>query len=208
MKTLTIENLFSDLEKLKKMDIIYEANKSYINSYNEFINYFKNRDGFYKSDLIIGSHFVYGWMPTVLYLNLNKDDEGKITSLLFMVKNGDYMLNEEEFEEIKRCINNSMVGTSKLLHFINPEKYAIWDSKVFYYFYPNRKSTAGIEKPKLYIEYLKALNDITLHNDFEILYSQIVEFMGLNYEISKFRAVESLIFEIEKNKKHIQTHET
>jgi hypothetical protein len=30
-------------------------------------------------------------------------------------------------------INNSMVGVSKLLHFINPERYAIWDRRVASY---------------------------------------------------------------------------
>ena len=201
MITLTIEKLDFELENLKSKSLIFESNQSYKDSYIEFINYFKNKDGFFKNDLIIGSHFVYGWMPTILTLNLNEDSEGYITCLLFKVKNGNYMLNEEELEKIKKCINNSMVGTSKLLHFINPEKYAIWDSKVFYYFYPNRNSTAGIEKPKLYLEYLKILTDITLQNDFDILYSKIVEFLGLNYEISKLRAIESLIFEVMRNRK-------
>ena len=51
------------------------------------------------------------------------------------------------------------------------------------------------------LEYLKALKDITLQNEFDNLYIKITEFLNLDYEISKFRAIELLIFEIMRNRK-------
>ncbi|HRL70351.1 MAG TPA: hypothetical protein PLT79_01470, partial [Flavobacterium sp.] len=36
-------------------------------------------------------------------------------------------------EIVKKCINNSLVRISKLLHFINPSIYAIWVSRIFRY---------------------------------------------------------------------------
>ena len=53
-----------------------------------------------------------------------------IDLLLNKAKSGN-LLNSEELEIVKKCVNNSLVGTSKLLHFINPSIYAIWDSKIF-----------------------------------------------------------------------------
>ena len=139
MIALTLEKLNLEFDGLLKRQIISDVNKSYLNSYNEFIKFFRNKDGIDKEDFIIGCHFVYGWMPTVLNLDLTYFDEYHILSNLFKVKNGNYLLSKEELGQINKCINNSMVGTSKLLHFINPNIYAIWDSKIFSYFFPNKK---------------------------------------------------------------------
>ena len=201
MITLTIEKLNFELENLKSDSKRFEPNQSYLDSYIEFVKFFKNKEGIYKEDFIIGSHLVYGWMPTILHLDLKDFDKDFVLSNLFKVKNGDYLLDINEIADINKCVNHSMVGTSKLLHFINPNIYAIWDSNIFHYFFPEKKSTYGIEKPELYLEYLKALKDITLQNDFDNLFFKIIEFFNLDYEISKYRAIESLIFEIMKNRK-------
>jgi len=201
MIKLTIEKLNLELEDLKNDNKRFEPNQSYLNSYIEFLKFFKNKEGIYKEDFIIGCHLVYGWMPTILYLDLKDFDKDFVLSNLFKVKNGNYLLDINEITNINKCVNHSMVGTSKLLHFINPNIYAIWDSNIFHYFFPDKKSTSGIEKPKHYLEYLKALKEITLHKDFDNLYFKIIEFFNLDYEISKYRAIESLIFEIMRNRK-------
>ncbi len=191
-----------EFENLKNDNKRFEPNQSYLDSYIEFVKFFKNKDEIYKEDFIIGCHFVYGWMPTILYFDFAKFDNrlNFILSYVYQAKGGT-ILKPEEIAEFIPIINNSLVGTSKLLHFINPEKYGIWDSNIFHYIFPNKKSIAGIKKPELYLEYLEALRKITLHNDFDNLYFKIIEFFNLDYEISRFRAIESLIFEIMKNRK-------
>ena len=123
MKNLSFENLKKDVETF-----ILTENDSYVDSYSEFINYFKNIDWIEKHNLVIASHFVYGWMPTIIQLDTKNVDE--VLSALNAVKAG-HSVTESQLEIIKKCINNSMVGTSKLLHFINPNLYAIWDSRIF-----------------------------------------------------------------------------
>jgi hypothetical protein len=58
---------------------------------------------------------------------------------------------------LKRAFNNSLVGTSKLLHFIHPKQYAIWDSWVFRFLNNEEPHKYKLEKPKTYLEYLRKL---------------------------------------------------
>jgi len=120
LKNLNYENIKADAE-----NFILTANNSYIETYSEFLKYFENIDVIERHHLVIASHFVYGWMPTIIRLETNQIE--KVLFLLNEVKSG-YLLTESELQIIKNCLNNSLVGSSKLLHFINPRKYAIWDS--------------------------------------------------------------------------------
>lgn len=189
MKNLSIENLKKDMESF-----ILTENDSYIHSYSDFINYFQNIDWIEKHHLVIASHFVYGWMPTILKLDTKNVDE--VLSALNGVKAG-HPVSENQLEMIKQCVNNSMVGTSKLLHFINPNLYAIWDSRIFRYL-TGKKYPYGIEKPKAYSEYLKALNKIAEHVDYRSLHFEIER--NFEYEISPLRAIEILMFETDRER--------
>ncbi|MDT0648400.1 hypothetical protein RM545_17040 [Zunongwangia sp. F260] len=183
MKELNLELI---KEELLEFSIV---NNSYINTYHEFIRYFEKIEQIEKHHLIISSHFVYGWMPTILSLNQEKLPE--VLKLLNQVKNG-YLLTAPELEILKNCINNSLVGLSKLLHFIKPEIYAIWDSRIFR-FLTGKKSTYGINRPTAYLSYLQDLKKITDQQEFEQHYQKIQE--NFNYPISKFRAIEIVMFQ-------------
>lgn len=189
MKNLSFENLKKDIETF-----IVTENNSYFDSYPEFINYFKNIDWIEKHNLVIASHFVYGWMPTMIQLDTKNLDE--VLSALNAVKAG-HTLTENQLEIIKKCVNNSMVGASKLLHFINPNLYAIWDSRIFRYI-TGKKYSYGIEKPKAYLEYLEALNKIANHPEYRRLHFEIER--NFKYEISPLRAIEFLMFETDRNR--------
>lgn len=187
-KNLSFENLKRDAE-----NITFKKNDSYIRAYPEFIKYFQTNTQIEKHHLIIGSHFIYGWMPTILTLILDNTDQ--ILELLNDVKNGK-ILNENELEMLKTCINNSMVGLSKLLHFINPENYAIWDSRILNYC-TGQSSQYGIDKPKNYIAYNERLNKILKEHQFTDLYSGITK--HFNYPITAMRAIEIIMFQTSKS---------
>ena len=189
MKNLSFENLLRDAENL-----MLNENDSYLQSYNEFINYFDNIDIIEKHNLIIGSHFVYRWMPTIIHLDIKEIE--KVVDYLNKAKSGS-LLTENQLDIIKKCINNSIVGTSKLLHFINPEVYAIWDSRIFRYL-TGKKSSYGIDKSKAYVNYLNALTEIQKHNDYQILHNKVQK--NFKYEISSMRAIELLMFETDRQR--------
>ncbi len=184
MKELRLEDLQEKLEGL-----MIDKQNSYIQSYPYFIDYFKEIETIERKHLMVSIHFVYGWMPTILK-HVDLSDERKVLSLLNDVKKG-VLLREKELEILKLVINNSMVGLSKLLHFINPEIYPIWDSKIMKSL-TNKKSIYGIGKPKLYLEYLNHIHQFTKHNDCQKIQSLAKEKLG--YEISKIRTVEFIIF--------------
>lgn len=179
------------IEKLKKESELFNIKEddSYLNSYLTFIDYFEKIDEIEKQHLIISSHFVYGWMPTILNLKLNNLDE--ILPILNQAKT-DKLLGKEDLKKLRFSINNSAVGITKLLHFINPEIYPIWDSKIYKYWSGN-KTISGIDKPENYLEFIRQMNEITEHKDFEQIQNLIES--KLLYKVSSMRALELLIFQ-------------
>ncbi len=186
-KNLNIAKLLQDSK-----EFTITENDSYVNSYPVFLDYFKQIEHIEKEHLIISSHFVYGWMPKVLQLDLNK--EGEVLKLLNAVKGGQ-VLFDEEIDILKNSINNSLVGLSKLLHFINPNYYAIWDSRVHRYI-SEYKSTSGIDKVKNYQEYLGKINDLKLQKELTPLFSRVQSYF--DYTITETRAVELVMFETDR----------
>lgn len=187
-KNLSIENLNHDAE-----NITIDKKNSYIKAYPEFIKYFETNRPIKEHHLIIGSHFIYGWMPTILTLKLDNVDE--VLRLFNEVRNGKVLI-EAELETLKTCINNSMVGLSKLLHFINPVNYAIWDSRILNYC-TGQSSQYGIDKPKNYIAYIEILNEISKEKQFNELYATIKK--HFDYPITAMRAIEIIMFQTNKN---------
>jgi len=187
-----LKNLNFDTLKDNIKDFTIDPNSSYIKSYPEFIEFFKSKDKITEHDLIISSHFVYGWMPTII--NLKLDNTNHVLELLNQAKKG-RLLKKAELETLKKAINNSMVGASKLLHFINPKIYAIWDSRIYRYL-TEKKSAYGIGKVDLYLEYLGGLEKIAYTTGFGEIQNKISNTVG--YQISANRAIELVMFEAGK----------
>ncbi|ULQ51948.1 hypothetical protein [Flavihumibacter fluvii] len=129
-------------------------------------------------------------MPTIL--NLDLFDEKDILTILNEVKTGK-LLDAISLSKVKKAINNSMVGSSKLLHFIRPDLYAIWDSRIFKKYYPNKKSTYGIDNPNNYLQYLNDLTEFSKQSDIEKLREKVNGLLG--YPVSALRAIEYVLFE-------------
>ena len=190
MKNLNFETILKDAEKFLRTE-----NDSYIQTYIEFIKYFEqiNAGEINEHNLVIASHFVYGWMPTIIHLKLEQKE--KVLFLLNAVKSG-HILKVNVLELLKKSINNSLVGLSKLLHFINARDYAIWDSRIFRYL-TEKKSSYGIDRPQLYLDYLKGIKDISENED----YKKIHDLISRNFEYSIYptRAIEITMFQSDRN---------
>ncbi|WP_028123712.1 hypothetical protein [Epilithonimonas tenax] len=179
------------IEQLTKIANNFDSSKeNYLLSYPHFLNYFKNLQTINLENIIIGISFTYSWMPTILKsIQLEKTDE--IISILNAVKNGQ-KINEEQLATLKRAFNNSLVGTSKLLHFINPKQYAIWDSRVFRFLNNEEPHKYKLEKPKTYIEYIKFIENLKNETTFEVFYKLMKQKVG--YKITEYRALELAFF--------------
>lgn len=186
MKTIKI-----DFYLLKEHfdQIEFDKENSYLKSYPTLINYFgKLPHDIQFENLIIGSHFVYGWMPTRLKLKLS--DKKAILEILNKARAG-APISVHELSAIKTSINNSLVGASKLLHFINPHEYAIWDKKVNKYL--TGRKYYGIDDIETYLDYLRELRVVENHKQFKKLHSSLNKALG--YNVSCKRAIELIMFE-------------
>ncbi len=85
------------------------------------------------ADFILAAHLVYAWMPRVLKLTITGADGINLlqpaSEALRKAKGAD-SLSASELQSIAAPFNGSYVAPSKLLHFRNPTRYAIWDSRV------------------------------------------------------------------------------
>lgn len=166
-----------------------QRQSSYILSYPYLVNYFRGKDSIGIDDLIVGSHFVYGWMPTILDLNL--DDKEELLDVLNKAKTDDE-LSKNELEVVKKSINNSIVGGSKLLHFINPKKYPIWDSRVYRNIHIAEPYSYRVNNVEEYQKYLWLVNQIIERKEAVQFHKTIEREVG--YSITKVRAIELMLF--------------
>ena len=164
--------------------------ENYLLSYPYFLNYFQNLESINLENLVIGISFTYSWMPTILKaLNLKNTEE--VLFILNEVKKGK-LIDEQQLTTLKTTFNNSLVGTSKLLHFINPKQYAIWDSRVFRFLNDVEPHKYRLEKPRAYIEYLKLIEELKNEVPFTTFFELMKQKVG--YDITEYRALELAFF--------------
>ena len=164
--------------------------ENYLLSYPYFLNYFQNLESINLENLVIGISFTYSWMPTILKaLNLKNTEE--VLFILNEVKKGK-LIDEQQLTTLKTTFNNSLVGTSKLLHFINPRQYAIWDSRVFRFLNNVEPHKYRLEKPRAYIEYLKLIEELKNEKAFTAFFELMKQKVG--YDITEYRALELAFF--------------
>ena len=164
--------------------------ENYLLSYPFFLNYFQNLESINLENLVIGISFTYSWMPTILKaLNLKNTEE--VLFILNEVKKGK-LIDEQQLTTLKTTFNNSLVGTSKLLHFINPRQYAIWDSRVFRFLNDVEPHKYRLEKPRAYIEYLNLIEELKNEKAFTAFFDLIKQKVG--YDITEYRALELAFF--------------
>jgi len=190
------ENL---IEKIRIENLIVEAenfkieNKSDLISYPEFIEYFKSINKINRHNLIVGINFTYGWMPTIFDFRTTEIEKNidLAVEILNKAKSG-IDLEIKDYELLKSLLNNSLVGSTKLLHFINPEKYAIWDSRVFRFLHNQEPHDYRIGNIQNYIDYQKLLQNLTKEERFSEFYQLMSS--KLEYKPTNFRALELLMF--------------
>ena len=184
---IRIENLIVEAENFKI------ENKSDLISYPEFIEYFKSISEINKHNLIIGINFTYGWMPTIFDFKTNEiyKNIDLAVEILNRAKNGSN-LKINDYEHLKRLLNNSLVGTTKLLHFINPEKFAIWDSRVFWFLHKEEPYDYRIGNIQNYLEYQELLENLSKDEKFKHFFDLVSS--KLEYKPTNFRALELIMF--------------
>ncbi len=113
-----------------------------------------------EPDAVVGVHIAYGWMPTIArpatMLTILRTRREELLEILNAARSSTSpSLTSQDAALLKTFANNSSVGASKLLHFLNPSVYPIWDSRVarnFLWRTVARETYENIDRWRGYIE--------------------------------------------------------
>ena len=183
MRRVTVEDITRDAANVQ-----FEPGDSYLLSYPEFIAYFADLDEITRHNVIIAANFTYGWMPRIL--TFKSQDLATAVAILNAAR-GQRVIGERELSSLRNLIDNSLVGVSKLLHFINPTLYAIWDRRVYTYI-NGSYSQVQIQKPRNYLAFLDNCHEITNDGRFEPVHASMNRKIG--YEVTPCRALELVMY--------------
>jgi hypothetical protein len=182
-----------DVFKLEPTTTIFHDDP-YIASYPHLLDYFRSKGKIEVSEVVCGSHMVYGWMPTVLELYPDVEEGTDLAAaarLLMKAKAGD-VLDGKEIGSLAGLVNNSLVGASKLLHFVAPRTYAIWDSKVFSFVHEKPPHNYRVNNVRAYQDYLQVLGELAKRLEFQPFHASVNKKVG--YDVSAMRALELVMF--------------
>lgn len=158
-------------------------------SYPEFLKYFNDLKTITRHNLTIGINFTYGWMPTIF--DFRSDNFEEALQILNEAKRGS-KLTVDNLVLLKGLFNNSLVGTTKLLHFIKPDNFAIWDSRVYRYLTNKEPHDNRIGNSKTYLDYLEFCDYLTKQTEFNSLQKSIEDQIG--YKMTPFRIAELVMY--------------
>lgn len=169
------------------------ADDSYIISYPYMLEYFAPKSSFDEGDVVRGAHMAYGWMQTILemYPEPGENDLRMAAQVLNDAKAGND-LSTEKIDALASLVNNSVVGASKLLHFVAPQHFAIWDSRVYCYVHEKRPYHYRVNNARTYLDYVRVLKELAQEPEFAIFHASVQEKLG--YDVSPLRALELVMF--------------
>jgi hypothetical protein len=155
--------------------------------YPFFVSFFRDRNRITSGDFVVVANAAYGWMPRMLKLRGTDEDWAKAAQILNRAKRN-RITESDDLETLKRLINKSLVGPSKLLHFANPRKHAIWDSRVYRYLAKERPDHSRLLKLDNYRRYLEICDEIASWPEIAGATKQVSKRLG--YPVTPFRAIE------------------
>jgi hypothetical protein len=201
---MNIKRLQKSIEIVKNGPIELSAQSlTYLRTYPSILDAVASLPRNPKSLISQVAVFAYGWMPRVA--RLDPEYFVKAGTSLVSVANAEGIdIDSEAVSNISECLR-SVVGASKVLHFIRPDVYPIWDSKVAKVWHNNKAlSQKEISDPAKYIVYVKALQELVLSNEakdflkeFKSVYEARLGKLNIaRYVLSDMRAIEAAIFEL------------
>lgn len=148
------------------------------------------------------SAMVYGWMPRIVRLDpMHINAALNALQQAQAAKHNDH--NNVEIGDIANCLH-SVVGASKILHFVNPNVFPIWDSNIEQFRLRREPPYNQMSRVENYLEYVGEVHEIRQENDFDEFYQGILHVLRVRleendivaYEVSEVRAIESAAFEL------------
>lgn len=195
-----LDSLEEHIDKIDKFNNEYD-----FSIYSAFLYYFRTLDeiDFYK--LAISSTYIFGTISTTSVIN---GEHSYFAQRILNNNRRDFKeLEDNEYLTLVKCMNNSVIATSKLLHLIYPNYYPVINTRIKNYFKSNGlidkvyKKTNSKEKEiqqyKLYKEICKEiiLSDRFTHN----LHFKAQEKMDKDFCNSRYKLLEQMFYYFGRN---------
>lgn len=207
------ESLDCSLDKIRQKIREKSTFQTYIYSYPKILAHFSKfaSDKYspsHREDLLIqGILMTYGWMPRIPRLDFSeeansiecsnlKENVGFLSSFNHKSKDDVYLIlskSDSDIEKLKKIVDNSLTAVSKILHFIRPEDFLIWDSKI--------RKTLGISESyrnniKKYREYISTFKSLRKEYESKDRIKRILEEAKeiFQYNISFARLIELALY--------------
>lgn len=139
---------------------------------------------------------IYGWMPRVIRI-----DSPYLKSVLVAI-NDALNIERESFSKVDimslaNCLH-SLVGASKVLHFINPTVFPIWDRRIEELRIGKKPSQSHMGNIESLFSYIHDVHKIVMDDNFQYYFRdfqsafklRLIACNILPYEVSKIRAIE------------------
>ncbi len=160
---------------------------TYLFSYPHLIDHVSGFQRLTMTELIAANAMVYGLMPTAM--NFRQGDPEALVGPLNALRDSGQRLNSAQFATLRSVLNNSVSGTSKLLHVLRPDIYPIWDSRINRFLHGDDRNSNSLEK---YRDYLADFDRVAAGPDFEPLRASLERKLG--YGVTAARAFEMIMY--------------
>lgn len=176
--------------------------RTYLYTYPEILRAVRSSRG-QESAFTLLALMAYGWMPRVARLEPEYVPHAR-TALAAARKRWapSPTANSDIVHPVAACVR-SVVGASKVLHFVNPNRFPIWDNRVETFRRGKAVPARSMNVPN-YLLYVKNVDAIRTDRGFSSFHAELSEALATRlrklgikpYAISPVRAVECAAFEL------------
>ncbi len=171
---------------------------AYARVYPTLLIHFKGLPKIDWDAAILGLHIVYGWMPTIPKLEIPtgwpRAKRDALCALLTAVK-AEKVPDECEMGFLAEFTGkNSVVGASKLIHFLNPKKCPIWDTRVAQSFLWKGACYGTVNKAARWVDYQSTVENWTKDKEVKSRCGTMRKKAKFLRDVSDLRMVELVMF--------------
>lgn len=177
-----------DIDRISTLESVADRRLyTYLFTYSHLVSYLSSIEELDITSFVVGKAIAYSLMPTTL--NLRQSTISSLLPSLNRLKKDGVRLETAELNRLKLMVNNSIVGTSKLLHFTRPDVYPIWDSRIDRFINGDDLNTNSVER---YLEYLACFDRVASEPKFSAIHQSVERKLG--YQVSKSRVFEMVMY--------------
>lgn len=146
----------------------------------------------------------YGWMPRIARLD-PKFTSAALSTIRNARSANSINIKICDISDLARCLR-SVVGASKVLHFVNPDVYPIWDSNIERFRQNSDPTTSYMSDVGNYVSYVQEVHSIraepnfsNFYRDFNNVLARWLTAIGVSsYSVTEVRAIELAAFELSR----------